>query len=197
VLGAKLRLLLGLTLGICLPYFWLQRARLGVPFEPPATPLDAAIPFAPRWVWAYSSLYVLVPLSALCCETRAQVAAYARGLVWMCLPCFAFFALLPSASPRLALAAREVELGWLVAVDTPWNAFPSLHAALTVFCLGHLRRVIGEPLAGLHRTLFDAGALAWGAAILLGALATKQHWVVDLVAGGALGALALARSARP
>ena len=189
-LGAKLRLFAGLTVGICVPYFALQRAQWFTPFEPPPIALDAAIPFAPGWVWAYASLFALVPLSALLSTTRAQVAAHARALVWACAPCFACFLFFPSAGPRPPEAAAASELGWLIAVDTQWNAFPSLHAALTTLCLLHARRVCGASWLGARRLLWDAGSLGWGAAIAFGALASKQHWAVDLIAGGVVGALA-------
>jgi membrane-associated phospholipid phosphatase len=200
-LGAKLRLFAGLTVGICVPYFGLQRASLGAPFTPPATALDAMIPFAPGWVWTYASLFALVPLSALLSTNRDEVRAFGSALVWLCVPSFAFFALFPSAGPRPAEAMHAAELGWLVAVDTPGNAFPSLHAGLTVLCLLHARRVCGAQLASVaRRALWDAASLAWGGAIAFAALASKQHWAVDLLAGGLLGAaahaLAFARSRR-
>lgn len=189
-LGSKLRLFAGLTVGICVPYFSLQRVQWFAPFEPPATALDAAIAFSPGWVGAYASLFALVPLSVLLSSTRTQVADFARGLVWMCLPSFAAFLLFPSAGPRPPEAGETSALAWLVAVDAPWNAFPSLHAALTVFCLLYARRVFGAELLGKRRALFSAASLLWGAAILFGALASKQHWLVDLLAGGGLGAFA-------
>ena len=193
-LRAKGWLLAGLSVGICVPYFSLQRARFFPPFEPPATPIDAAIPFAAAWVWSYASLFALVPLSVLLCSTRRQVAAFARGLAWLCLPCFVAFLLFPSAGPRPPEAASASSLGWLMAVDTRWNAFPSLHAGLTLFCLLAARRVFGAGLSGTRRRLWDAASLLWGGVILFGALASKQHWFVDLVAGGALGVFAWARA---
>ncbi|HEY8120215.1 MAG TPA: phosphatase PAP2 family protein [Myxococcota bacterium] len=195
-LGAKLRLFAGLTVGICVPYFTLQRLALGAPATLPATALDAAIAFAPAWVWAYASLFALVPLSALLSTTRDEVAAFARGLVWLCTPSFLAFALFPSAGPRPPEASAAAELGWLIAVDTPRNAFPSLHAGLTVLCLLHARRVCGAGLEPARRALWDAASLGWGAAIAYGALASKQHWAVDLAAGGLLGAAAFALAVR-
>jgi membrane-associated phospholipid phosphatase len=195
-LGAKLRLFAGLTVGICVPYFSLQRASLDAPFTPPANALDAAVPFAPGWVWAYASLFALVPLSVLLSTTRAELAAFARALVALCAPSFLAFALFPSAGPRPPDALAAAELGWLVAVDTPGNAFPSLHAGLTVLCLLHAQRVCGASLAPAPRRLWSAGSLAWGALIAYGALASKQHWAVDLAAGGVLGALASWSAAR-
>jgi membrane-associated phospholipid phosphatase len=192
-LGAKLRLFAALTVGICVPYFALQRAALGalaLPFAPPETPLDTAVRFAPHWTWAYASLFVLVPASALLSATRAELAALGRALAWVCAPSFLAFALFPSVGPRPPEASTSAELAWLVAIDTPRNAFPSLHAGLAVICLLHARRVYGARLVGLRRALWNAGSLAWGGAIAFGALASKQHWAVDLLAGGVLGVLA-------
>lgn len=198
-LGAKLRLFARLTVGICVPYFTLQRIELhplATSIAPPASALDAWVPFAPAWVWAYASLFALVPLSVLLSTTRAEVAAFGRALVWLCVPSFVAFALFPSAGPRPAEAHAAAEIGWLVTVDTPANAFPSLHAGLTVLCLLHARRVCGAQLAAPRRALWDAASLAWGVAIAFGALASKQHWAVDLAAGGSLGGLAYALAAR-
>jgi membrane-associated phospholipid phosphatase len=44
--------------------------------------------------------------------------------------------------------------------------------------------------------VWDAISLAWGAVIVFGALASKQHWALDLVAGGALGGAAFVLAAR-
>jgi membrane-associated phospholipid phosphatase len=190
-LGAKLRLFAGLTVGICVPYFALQRVSLGAPFSPPASAIDALVPFAPGWMWAYASLFALVPLSALLSTARDEVRAFGSALVWLCVPSFVFFALFPSLGPRPPEAAHAAELSWLIAVDTPRNAFPSLHAGLTVMCLLHARRVCGAQLARApQRALWDAGSLAWGGVIAFAALASKQHWAVDLLAGGLLGAAA-------
>ena len=193
---AKLRLFACLTAGICVPYFTLQRVRLFEPFAPPSSVLDDAIPFLPAWVWVYASLFALVPLSASLSTTRAEVAAFGRALLVLCVPSFLFFLFAPSAGPRPPEASAARELGWVLAVDTPWNAFPSLHAGLTVLCLLHARRVFGALLSAPLRALWDAGSFAWAAAIAFGALASKQHWAVDLAAGGALGALAHALAFR-
>ena len=195
--AAKLRLFAGLTLGICAPYFTLQRVQLFPPFTPPELGLDAAVSFAPEWIWAYASLFALVPLSASLSAERSEVAAFGRALLWLCIPSFLFFLIAPSAGPRPPEAGAARELGWLLAVDTPWNAFPSLHAGLTVLCLLHARRVFAAGLASAPRALWDFGSLGWGAAIAFGALASKQHWAIDLAAGAALGALAHHLSVRP
>ncbi len=60
-LPAKTAVWLGLAVGICIPYFTLQR----VPFFPlesvPTTPIDDWITLTPSFIWAYLSVAALVP----------------------------------------------------------------------------------------------------------------------------------------
>jgi membrane-associated phospholipid phosphatase len=74
--------------------------------------------------------------------------------------------------------------GFLKTVDLGGNACPSLHAAFAVFsaiCIRRLFRSLGMP--GYAETL----NWIWCAAILYSTLATKQHVLLDLVAGSLLG----------
>ena len=48
-LPAKVLLLLGLAVGICVPYFTLQRVKLFPARTAPATWLAASVPFDPGW----------------------------------------------------------------------------------------------------------------------------------------------------
>jgi membrane-associated phospholipid phosphatase len=188
--GLKARVLLGLAAGICVPYFGLQ-AGAWLPARPaPGTALDAAIPFAPAWAPIYLSVCGLVPLFPLLTAERESLLRFARGLVWLCVPSFLFFALLPIEGPPRDAATGAGSYGWLTSVDTPRNAFPSLHAGLTVFCLLYGWQALGRHLARPGRAAFALAAVAWGAAILFSTLATKQHWAVDVAAGALLGALA-------
>ena len=82
--SAKVAVLLGLSVGICVPYFLLQRAE-ALPLRP-ATRLDAWIAFDPSWVYAYLSIVLLVPLFPLLAERRDQLARYAKGLALLCVP---------------------------------------------------------------------------------------------------------------
>jgi hypothetical protein len=200
-LPAKLAVWLGLAVGICVPYFALQRFALLPARALRPTALDGAIAFDPHWIAAYLSLALLVPLAPLLAADRDALARYARGLAVLCLACFAVFLLFPVAGPRpLAAEGDHALYRWLVGVDRPTNSLPSLHAGLTVYSLLFAARALrGAFPAGVRRALFAAGAL-WGAAILYSTLATKQHWALDLPPGVLLaaGAHALAwRSAQP
>jgi len=177
----KVAVCLSLAVGICVPYWILQRVEIGIPLEIPATAVDLSIRFAPAWTPVYLSIAALVPLAPWLAPDRNAVLRYARGLAMLCLPSFAIFALLPVTGPRLGLGLGETSAlhDLLVTWDRPTNSLPSLHAGLTVYSLLVIDLFLGRHAGRAWR----AAAWAWGAAILYSTLATKQHWLLDLPPG--------------
>lgn len=196
-LPAKLGVWLGLAVGICVPYFGLQHfglADLGLPdlglrtpadgaIVPPVTPIDRAVPFSPAWIHPYMSLGLLVPIAPLLASRPDELVRYARGLAWLCVPCFLVFLLVPVAGPRPEAVAASGPYAWIVSVDRPTNSLPSLHAGLTVYSLLYVDRVWARTLAPAARRWLRSGGLVWGALILYSTLATRQHWLLDLPPG--------------
>ena len=73
--------------------------------------------------------------------------------------------------------------GALSIFDQPYNLAPSLHVAIAIVLWAQLRsRFAGKWLLVCH---------IWVAAIVMSALSTWQHNLVDVLAGGALGAMSL------
>lgn len=180
---AKVAVWLGLAVGICVPYFALQRVDAFARQSVPVTPIDRWVAFEPAWIGAYVSLALLVPLAPLLAARRDELARYARGLALLCAVCFAIFLVFPVLGPRPDAAPTGGLYAWIVSVDRPANSMPSLHAGLTVYSLLFAGRVLR---GGAHRTpplAVRAAGLGWGALILFSTLATKQHWLVDLPAG--------------
>ena len=147
------------------------------------TRLDAAIPFVPAAVWVYMTWH---PSSFLIfCAPRQQF----RRL------CFAeFTAFLLCSVMHLAWSVsieRPVldsltgpsasALRLIYAVDKPVNLFPSFHAAVALILL-QLR-----PQSRLLRL----GLVTWMIAICVSCVLTKQHYVLDVIAGLALGGVAV------
>jgi len=186
----KVTVCLGLAVGICVPYFGLQQLALRAPATLPATALDRWVAFDPAWVPAYESIALLVPLAVWLATRRQELLRYARGLTLLCGVSFAFFLLMPVAGPRPELLPSDAMYRALVEVDAAVNAFPSLHAGLTVYSLVFGNRVLRDALPPTERRLCAAVSVAWCAVILFGTLATKQHWALDLPAGALLGWLA-------
>lgn len=179
----KLAVLLGLSLGICVPYFILGRVQAFPLREVPVTPLDEWIGFDPRWIWPYLSVALLVPISPLLASAREALARYAVGLALLCLSCFAVFLLCPVEGPRPEILPDHAAYQLLVGYDHASNSLPSLHAGLTLYSILFGYRVLRDALGRQGRAVLVTLAASWGAVILYATLATKQHWAVDLVAG--------------
>lgn len=189
-LTQKVAVLLGLAVGICVPYFSLQYVDWFPAHTVPALGIDDAIPFSPNWVWVYLSIAVLVPAAPLMIPTRAGLAHYSRGLAVMCTIAFVCFLLFPVAGPRPASVPEHAMYQWLVGVDRPLNSMPSLHAALVVYSTLCLAQHGWAGLRGISRRIVAASAIGWAGAILFATLATKQHWFLDLPAGALIAVVA-------
>lgn len=179
----KLVVWLGLAVGICVPYFTLQRLGLEPGPAPPVLTIDEVVPFAPGWIWPYLSLAILVPLAPALATSREQLLRYARGLALLCGTCFVIFFLIPVAGPRPEVMPEHALYGFIVSVDRPSNSLPSLHAGLTAYSLLYVWRVLGLDLGRRGRSILAIGTAIWAILILYSTLATKQHWLVDLPAG--------------
>lgn len=182
-LVAKIAVLLGLSIGICVPYFGLQRHQAFAARAGFATTLDLRIPFEPGWIWVYASLALLVPLAPLLTPDRDGLVRYARGLAWLCMLSFAAFLLFPVAGPRPSVVPVDGLYALIVSVDRPLNSFPSLHAGLAVYSLLHVWRVLRDAHPSPVSRFCVALCVAWGGSILYSTLATKQHWLMDLPGG--------------
>ena len=186
-LALKLGLLVILYPLVFLPYFFLQRHHFF-----PATTMsfgwfDRLIPFSDQAVWPYFSIYLLLPVGPLFMDRRYQLLRYAAGVALLSLIADLIFLCWPTACPRPHVAGVNTVYGLLIAVDSSFNAFPSLHAAFAVYsalCAGLVLREFGS-----HR-VWRLGIWLWAFLILYATLATRQHVVVDVIAGSAIGAAA-------
>jgi hypothetical protein len=150
-----------------------------------ALPLDARIPFLLDSVVVYWSILPMGLLPIFVVRDarlfRRVALAYAATIAL----CFACFLLWPVTSVGLRPDATAYAAlgfpGWLLRLlhflDPPMNLFPSLHLALaTLAALTALRANVA----------LGAVALAWAACILVSVCTTKQHFVLDALAGVAL-----------
>ena len=174
-----------LTVIFCAGYFGIEYHPLRSPLSLPLTTIDRWVPFSPKWVWVYQSIYLLLPAAWLC-GTADQLRRYAIGFALLMLAGFTCFLLWPIAGPRPEDMSNDSMYRLLVRYDTTLNSFPSLHMALATYSAC----IAVAVTSGSLRRLLAALLPVWVALIGYATLATKQHYWVDLPPGILLGWLA-------
>ena len=153
------------------------------------TPLDAAIPFLLESVVVYWSILPMGLLPLFVIRDPAVFRRAALAYAVTIAAALAAFVVFPVTSQGFRPDAQSYSSagfeGWLLQLlyflDPPMNLFPSLHLALAflaALAAWHVRRRLG------------ALAVAWTVCIAVSVCTTKQHFVVDVAAGIALGGLA-------
>lgn len=165
-------------------YLFLSRHPLFPIHILPMTCLDQWAGFQPDpWAWIYESNFLIAGAIPWLMTSRAQLRRYATGFALLSGLSFVIFALFPVASPRPANLEENATLIFITRVDGPLNAFPSLHAGCLVYTIALARRLLGRQLhPGVWAILW-----VWAMLILFATLATKQHYALDLLAGGLIG----------
>ena len=165
-------------------YFWCQRHPLAPPREFHFA-LDQRIPYWPSWVWIYSLLYYPAILYVNWAVDSSRDFVYLAGsFLGLLIMQMAFFVLFPVATPeswRRINGRRtwsERFLAFVQGLDARSNSFPSMHTSVATLTALYL-----QPHLGAWAYLFPV-------LIGLSCLFTKQHYVMDLPAGAALGWLA-------
>lgn len=183
----KLWLTVVISIGFWIPYLLLSRHAVLPIHTLPLTWLDEWAGFQPQpWSWVYESNFLITGIVPWLITTRNTLRRYALGFAFMSGVSFLCFLIFPVACPRPSELGTDSLLNVIARVDGPLNAFPSLHAASLIYTVLLVRRIFGR---GLHPLVMPA-LITWGVLILFATLATKQHYAVDLLAGGIIGIFA-------
>ena len=160
---------------VLIPEFFPPRTR-----HVPELALDRALPLVPSWAIVYGALYlflILLPILVVRQDELIRRTVYAYLLIWITAYVF-FFVVYPTAAPRPEKVSGEGFAVWglraLYSSDPPYNCFPSLHVAHSFVSALACSRV--------HRRL-GVIAMIFATLVAFSTLFTKQHYVVDLVAG--------------
>ncbi len=131
-------------------------------------------------------MYVLLVVFPWMATSRAELLRSAKGFVVVSCIGFVFFLVVPVQGPRPAVAGQNLMFRMLESYDRPLNCFPSLHVGLAVYTVLSAGGILdGRLSAGIRRTILSLAWL-WTGLIAYAALATKQHYAVDLPAGALL-----------
>ena len=162
-------------------YFWCQRNQLAAP-RLLRSPVDDLIPYWPWWVWIYSCLYYPVILyTNLVVDSAQQFTHLAISYLFLLVFQMAFFLGFPVTTPESWRACNQQRnhserfLAFVQRLDARSNSFPSMHTSVATLTALYLYPHLGVS--------------AWSFPVLIGlsCLFTKQHYVVDVPAGAALG----------
>lgn len=153
----------------------------GGPVHAPAVALDHAIPLEPSWSMVYVSLSLAALLPVFVVHQQALVRRVILAFLSIWLVAYAFFLAYPTIAPRHDEVAGDgfsaLALRAIYASDVQYNCFPSLHVAqcfLASLACYRVHRGVGLVAGG------------WAALVGLSTLYTKQHYVVDVIAGAVL-----------
>lgn len=174
------RTLLASTLVSLVPlYFVIGNLTQGWSTYAPEVALDRALSLQPTWMLVYGSLYVFVVLLPLLVVRQQELFRRAmQAYLMVMIVSYVGFVLYPTAAPRPAQVLGDGFSAWSLrlaySLDPPYGCFPSLHVAYSFVSALTCYRV--------HRAVGAAAGL-WAALIGVSTLYTKQHYVVDVIAG--------------
>jgi membrane-associated phospholipid phosphatase len=166
-------------------YFYVQRHPAYSPTIMPITKLDLTIPFQPRALLAYASLWLYMGAGPALQRTYAELWVYVLWMIGLCVGGLTIFYFWPTQLPPLRLDATGFSgFTMLHRLDEASNACPSMHVAVAVFTAVRVDEVLRS--TGSPRLLRLLNA-AWFILIAYSTLAIKQHVTLDVVAGALLG----------
>ncbi|MBL6975263.1 MAG: phosphatase PAP2 family protein [Deltaproteobacteria bacterium] len=145
---------------------------------------DKFVPFVPSYAFLYICVYPLFVLPFFRATKNGDLLRLVIGLVVMLAISYTIFLTMPVTFPRPDLPENQSFPVWLMQIvhgqDPPWNCLPSTHCAVAL--LSALALYEASPRLG-----------AWGLLtaflIALSTVFTKQHYIVDAIAGFALAGL--------
>jgi membrane-associated phospholipid phosphatase len=154
----------------------------------PALGWDRAVPLQPAWALVYGALYlflILLPVFVVRQEALIRRTVLAYLFVWIV--AYVCFFQYPTIAPRPASVIGDGFIVWglrfLYSADPPYNCFPSLHVAHSFVSALACYRV--------NRRLGIAGAVC-ASLVGVSTLYTRQHYILDVIAGVFLAGVAYA-----
>lgn len=166
-------------------YFHLLRHPAFPSMVMPLTPLDHGMPFQPPLLIAYFSLWVYVGLAPGLQLRFLDLLVYGLWAMALCATGLLLFYFFPTEIPSVIRHTSDFPgFALMRGVDAAGNACPSMHVAVGIFSARGLDDVLRRVRAPVGWRWANG---AWFLAIAYSTLAVKQHVVLDVLAGAALG----------
>ncbi|MBW2976214.1 phosphatase PAP2 family protein [Candidatus Woesearchaeota archaeon] len=164
-------------------FFWVQRNNFFFRETCLKIWIDGYIPFWPVWVWIYSFLYYVMIGYVIVSIRSIEEGIYLifGGLVLLFIQslCFLVFPCIvpPKWRQYKANSFSKKYLKFIQGIDNGRNCFPSMHCAVAAYV-----GLILFPVLSFYSIIFIVS-------IVLSSLFTKQHQIIDTLAGVLLGCL--------
>lgn len=166
-------------------YFGVLRNPLFPATLMPLTVVDEWIPVSARAFPVYVSLWVYTSLPAALLKDARTLLIFGLWMAAMCLLCLGVFWIFPTVVPPAGIDwSLYPEMSIIKDVDAGGNACPSLHVASAVFAaiwLARLALAVSAPMLLRWAIWLHCLAILWST------VATRQHVVIDVVAGAVVG----------
>ena len=151
----------------------------------PLTALDRMIPFQPQALFPYLSLWFYLGIAPSLMPSIQDLLIYGMWAAALCLTGLFCFYVWPTTVPPLEIdVSGHTGFAMLQGADATGNACPSLHVATAMFTAIWIERMLLLLRMPWIPRLLNA---LWFAAIVYSTVATKQHVVIDVLAGAVLG----------
>lgn len=179
-IGVSIVMTVFLIVGVYQFYFFTQN-HIIKPIRQFDMKIDRLFKFKGYWVWFYSGLYYpMIVLIVLTLNDMQHYTYTAMSFFFLLFIQMAFFRYFPVETPpewrdfgeEDGLSVRFMKL--VQKYDDNTNCFPSMHVSVATLVAFHMWNNVPE---------FGYWPFAFPVIIALSALWTKQHYVVDVVAG--------------
>ncbi len=145
--------------------------------------LDRKIPYVPLFALAYFSTYIFVVQPFFILSDARQFYWMLTSFVSISVLSSLIHATIPSKIERVEQVTVGGLSGWMLALFQktckPYGNFPSMHVGLSVPVVAANFMAGGSVIGGVM--------LAWAVLIAVSTLFTKQHYILDVLAGVAGG----------
>ncbi|MCX6111944.1 MAG: phosphatase PAP2 family protein [Proteobacteria bacterium] len=150
-------------------------------FTPSYLPMfdfEKAIPFMDWTIWIYISDYIYIAIAFILFSDRDNMNKIYYSQIFLLFVSMIIFFIFPTTYPRPGIVEYSgftgMVLNLLHSSDTPGNACPSVHVAMTFIAgFGFIKEK--RPLLMIF--------MFWAILISVSTITIKQHYVVDVIGG--------------
>lgn len=142
--------------------------------------VDDYIPLITEFTWIYLSYFVFLLLLVIFFikqKLHREMTKVLFGIGIACITAYLFYAFFQNSVIRPDIVSKNISDDLYLLLNTKiniYNAFPSLHVAISLICLHGLFVV---------RSKFFKIAAVWVFLIIISTVLTKQHYFLDIIGG--------------